>query len=68
MMIFPPSCYYRKCIHFLGIYQKDGTEMSEVPSCLAFPKGIPKEIAYGGNKHIEPYPGDNGIQFEPKEK
>ncbi len=32
--------------------------------CKAFPKGIPHEIWIGENKHTEPYPGDNGIQFE----
>ncbi len=32
--------------------------------CEAFPDGIPHEIWIGENKHTEPYPGDNGIQFE----
>jgi hypothetical protein len=34
--------------------------------CAAFPNGIPEEIAYGPNLHIAPYPGDNGIQYEPE--
>jgi len=34
-------------------------------TCLAFPDGIPDEILYGETEHAEPYPGDNGIQFEP---
>jgi len=39
-------------------------ESTEVNYCKAFPDGIPDEIAYGDNKHTEPYPGDNGIQYE----
>jgi len=36
-------------------------------NCKAFPKGIPDEIILGENKHTEPFPGDHGIQFEPRE-
>ena len=33
--------------------------------CKAFPKKIPDEIMFGGFDHTKPYPGDNGIRFEP---
>lgn len=37
----------------------------ERKGCPAFPNGIPLEIWMGDNPHTEPYPGDNGIRFEP---
>lgn len=33
-------------------------------ACAAYPQGIPREILSGEVGHTEPYPGDNGIQFE----
>lgn len=35
--------------------------------CTAFPDGIPILIMDNDIKHDVPYPGDNGIQFEPRE-
>ena len=32
--------------------------------CAAFPDGIPDEILFSHTRHMEPYPGDHGIQFE----
>jgi len=37
-----------------------------VKTCKAFPDGIP--LGLGGSiDHTTPYPGDNGIQYEPIE-
>jgi hypothetical protein len=36
-------------------------------TCDAFVKGIPVLIVTSVVAHDEPYPGDNGIQFEPIE-
>lgn len=65
-MLAPPNCLKRNCKHFQGAKFLDANigEPSEVPYCRAFPDGIPKEIAYGPELHVTPYPGDHGIQFE----
>lgn len=49
-----PGCF--QCKHFYPAAKKF--------SCMAFPDGIPDEIAHG-EKHTRPYPGDGGIQYEP---
>jgi hypothetical protein len=68
-MMEQPQCSKRECVHW---YDSGGfishTEHPEdegtIPVCTAFPKGIPDEIAWGDNLHIEPFEGDNGIQYK----
>ena len=62
-MILEPRCSVRKCKHLLGT-KSEGVEENERPICAAFPDGIPREIAYGPELHLEPFEGDHGIQYE----
>lgn len=55
-----PRCWKRKCIHLQGIRQNDMEEETERPYCTAFPNGIPDEIAYGDNLHLQRFPGQFG--------
>jgi len=61
-MIREPNCFKRKCLHFVGVV--DTETPKERCVCKAFPDGIPIEIAYGKNKHLKPYRGDNDIQYK----
>jgi len=64
-MISEPNCHKRNCKYFLGVRQPNGTEETEFVYCLAFPEGIPEEIAYGDDKHLEPLSDQgNTIVFE----
>ena len=60
-MIIEPRCSLRRCKHLIGIIQPDGSELSEVCACAAFPRGIPVDIAYGENLHSEVQPGQVGV-------
>jgi len=35
--------------------------------CDAFPDGVPLPIIVGDNLHTEPFPGDGGLLFNPKD-
>lgn len=75
-----PKCIERKCKHFGAFYSRSGGKVDRAKweemnrhglagcDCAAFPNGIPKEIAFGDNPHTDPYPGDNGIQYEPNDE
>jgi hypothetical protein len=47
-----------RCRHIQSVVRRE---------CVAFPKGIPLKIWTGKSLHREPYPGDNGIQFEARQ-
>lgn len=65
-MLLEPTCYTRQCKHFLGV-KNDGDETTERNFCKAFPDGIPDEIAYGKNLHMEKFLGQkNSIVYEKK--
>jgi len=50
-----PIC--NRCHHYRG-YGK----------CAAFPDRIPDAILDDEHDHHKPYPGDNGIRFEPRDE
>ena len=54
-----------RCKHLQGVKWMGATESTEEWVCAAFPKGIPAAILRGEVDHTQPYPGDNGIRFEP---
>lgn len=60
-----PSCWKRKCKHFIGVWQPDDTEMTERFVCYAFPERIPTEIIKGENDHLKSFKSqDNDITYE----
>jgi len=68
-VITEPKCRIRKRKHYLGLKQiGPETELEDeglYNVCVAFPDGIPDEIAYGDNPHSEPLPGQgNEIVYE----
>jgi hypothetical protein len=64
-MLADSKCYLRHCKSYQGIIQPDGTEETEKNACLAFPDGIPSDIAYGNNPHDRPTKDQsNAVVFE----
>jgi hypothetical protein len=66
------NCENRECRHFTEWVEAPGRPSrgfdAPIPACKAFPGGIPREISYGNNLHLTPFPGDHGIRFEKKEE
>ena len=66
-MLAEPTCWTRKCKHYLGVKWFGQEESSENNYCLAFPKGIPGDIAYGDNLHLTKHPDQDGdLIYEPE--
>ena len=59
-MMTEPQCAKRRCKWLRGSVND---ETKQRISCVAFPGGIPDEIAYGDVLHVEPYPGDGGTRY-----
>lgn len=51
----PPIC--AGCTHRIGDLRE--------PKCAAFSSGIPREVVLSRVDHRLPYPGDQGIRFDP---
>ena len=74
-MLDAPRCNERRCINFAGAGQpanpqdrRDEFEAGQVWVCPAFPGGIPDDIAFGDNLHLElderQAAGTEGIVYE----
>ena len=59
-MITEPACYKRGCVHYIGVSQPDGTELTEVNVCKAYPDGIPADICEGTDLHQTRRPDQTG--------
>lgn len=61
MSLYAPYCLY--CKHM----DRETLLRGGPLRCTAYPDRVPGEIHEGVERHLDPYPGDHGIQFEPKE-
>lgn len=65
LMMEEPNCSKRGCKHWLGFLDPTGQGVEgTVPFCVAFPDGIPDNVAWGDNPHTRPIDGDGGTRFE----
>ncbi len=51
-----------QCFDCKRLFKREGM------TCEAFPDDIPDEILLNEHDHKTPFPGDNGLLFEPKPK
>lgn len=67
-MILDSQCWIRNCKHLIGVKQDNEDESTERWVCAAFPDRIPREIAFGNNKHTKKHPlQKNDIVYEKEE-
>lgn len=66
MTVTPIPVQCASCKHYRGLKPVGEWDTQQV--CDAFPDGIPEELLVGDVDHRKPYPGDNGIRFEPEEE
>lgn len=59
-MLPRPSC--GSCRHFDLVKFQENKEFR----CVAYPNGIPEHLYLGYHDHKTPYPGDQGIQYQPR--
>lgn len=57
--VIPKQC--AKCARLFAVDPVIGKRQP----CLAFKAGIPDAMYQGKANHLDPLPGDGGIQFEP---
>ncbi len=65
---YPCSPVCSLCAHKRPKPNREFSRDAPTGECDAFPDGIPVVIWNGENNHRMPFPGDGGMQFEPKEK
>jgi hypothetical protein len=57
-----------QCLSYCRHYHQKNLRLDPNPTCDAFPNGIPDAIFNTEIIHDHPIEGDNGIQFEPRER
>jgi len=53
------------CVHFTHDITDEDHDHFRF-KCAAFPKGIPEVIMYNEFDHHQPFPGDHGMQYQPR--